>query len=330
MTGEEELTLERQRRYLMAFGSQSNAYFHFQPGFRYFHLPGRGFVSYHLQAGLGGAVPMVFVKPLCADGDLGPLLEAFLDGRRRAAVFLGMDLPTAEVLGGLGFTVNEFGTEFTLAIQDFTVRGRAMKHLRTVLHTGEKGVEVKEQHPREVPLEDRRRLSDAWLQEQRVKGRELRFLTRPPSFEAEWGVRHFFCYKEGRLVGFVVFDPFFRAGRCLGYCANLLRCEPGLRPAGVLDFAILTALAAFKAEGLEELALGVAPLHGLEAHPGDDRLLRVAGQMLYRWGGCLYNFRDLAFHKTRYRAPGRKLYFCARGLGRLASLGLSLRATQVL
>ena len=318
------------RRYFLEFGTEANAYFHFQPDLDYFVLPEVGFVSYHLQKWLGKQVPMVFVKPLCADADLGVLLAAFLDAHGPGAIFLGMDQAAAAVLGRLGFSVNEFGAEFTLPVQEFQVRGGTMKYLRTVLHAGAKGVEVKELLPSETPVAELQRISAAWLLSRRVRGRELRFLTRPPEFGPAWGVRRFYCFKEGRLVGFVFFDPSFRAGRCIGYCANILRQEPGLKPPGILDFAILTALRTFKAEGIERLSLGIAPLHDLREHPGEDRLLRFCGQRLYHWGGWLYNFRELAFHKTRYRAEPRKLYFCKRGPGLLATVAMGLRATQLL
>ena len=323
------LTPDLQKRYLLEYGSQTNAYFHFQEGLHYYHLPEIGFLSYHLQASLRGRVPMVFVKPICSDADLPRLLGAFVAEQRAPAIFMGMDEAAASVLEGLGFSVNEFGVEFNIPIQEHRVRGRAMKHLRSVLHSGSKGVEVKELPSGEVPLEDLLRISGGWLKSQRVKNRELRFLTRPPDFGEEWKVRKFYCFKDGRPVGFVFFDPFFQGGRCIGYCANILRCEKGLRPPGILDFAILTALGKFREEGLQVLALGVSPLHDVRRRSGDDPMLRIGAQALYRWGGFLYNFRELAFHKSRYRGETRKLYFCKRGLGTLAAFTLSLRATNV-
>jgi lysylphosphatidylglycerol synthetase-like protein (DUF2156 family) len=328
--GDAPLTLAMRRQYLLAYGAQANAYFHCQACLDYFHLPEIGFVSYYPQRGWFGFVPIVFAKPLCADVHLGLLLEAFLATQGHRAIFMGMDERTAAVLVGLGFTVNEFGAEINIPIQDYHVRGRAMKYLRTVLHNGTKGVSVRELPDGAVPVAELERISSGWLRQHRIKNRELRFLTRPPEFGPEWEVRKFYCFKDDRLVGFVFFDPFFRDGRCLGYCANILRCEPGLRPPGILDFAILTAMAKFREEGLETLSLGVCPLHGLERHPGEDRLLRLSGQQVYRWGSCLYNFKELAFHKSRFHGQARKLYFCKRGLGVLASLGLSLRATNIL
>jgi len=319
------------RPYLLEFGSHSNAYFHCQEGFRRFLLPGTGLVSFHERRGLwGGSVPMVFVNPLCAEGDLPVLLGAFLERHGPAAVFMGVAGATARALGDQGFTVNEFGVEYGLPVGTYAIRGREMRHLRYVRNHGARGVTVRELDPGREPWEEARALSARWLKEKRVAGRELRFLTRPPSFDEAWGVRRFYCFLDGRLVGFVFFDPFFRAGRCIGYCANILRSEPGLRPHGVLDFAILTALERFREEGLEELALGICPLHGLERCPGEDPLLRLCGRALYRYGGFLYNFRELAFHKGLFLGEARKVYFCTRGLGRLTTLALSLRATNLL
>jgi lysylphosphatidylglycerol synthetase-like protein (DUF2156 family) len=317
------------RRYVLEFGSQSNAYFHFQEGLRQFHLPDTGFLSYHLETSWGRPVPMVFLKPLCAEADLPRLLGAFLR-EYGPAIFMGVDARTASVLGDLGLSVNEFGVEFTLPLQTHAVAGRGMRHLRTIRHLGTRGVEVQELTPDQVCLDEVLRLSARWLQGRRVAGRELRFLTRPPDFAEDLGVRRFYCFKDGRLVGFVFFDPYFKAGRCIGYCANILRGEPGLRPSGILDYAVLQAMDRFRAEGIQELALGISPLHDLRPCPGEDRLLRYCGKALYHWGGALYNFRELAFHKSRYRGQATKLYFCKRGLGLLAAVGLSLRATNVL
>jgi len=324
------MTPEARRSYLLEYGSQSNAYFHNQEDLRYFHLEGVGFVSYHLQRGWGRPVPLVFLKPLCADGQLRHLLAAFLAELGPRAVFMGMDAQAASVLGELGFSVNEFGVEFTVPVQTHRVEGRAMRHLRSVRNYASRGVEVKELAQAQAPLEETRRVSDQWLGQRRVSRRELRFLTRPPQFGEDWGVRKFYAFKEGKLVGFVFFDPFFRGGRCIGYCANILRCIPDPRPPGILDFVILQAMARFREEGIQSLALGVAPLHGLEPCPGEDRLLRWCGQALYRWGGPLYNFRDLAYHKSLYRGQAQKVYFCKRGIGILATFLLSLRATNVL
>ena len=324
------LDLEARRRYFLAHGAESNAYFHFQEGLQYFHRPGVGFLSYYPQPAFGGRVPVVFLKPVCADRHLPELLQAFLATWPGPAMFMGMDAACAHLLGTMGFSVNEFGVEFNIPIQEHRIHGRAMRHLRTVLHHGARGVTVRELPAEAVPVADQQAISDAWLRSHRIHQRELRFLTRPPRFGPEWQVRKFFCFKDGRLVGFVFFDPFFRDGRCLGYCANILRCLPGLRPTGVVDFAILTALNQFREEGLETLALGVCPLHDLGRHPGEDRLLRIGGQQVYRWGSFLYNFKELAFHKSRFHGQARKLYFCKRGLGVMASLGLGLRATNVL
>jgi lysylphosphatidylglycerol synthetase-like protein (DUF2156 family) len=318
------------RDYLLAYGSQSNAWFHLQEGLSDFHLPGVGWVSFHLQAGLRRPVAMVFVKPLCADSALPALLDAFLAAHGPAAIFLGMDAATAALLGERGFSVNAFGVEFSVDLPGYSLAGRAMKHLRNVRHNGAKGVEVLELADDDVDREELRRISEEWLGRRRVRDRELRFLTRPPDFGPAWGIRKFYCFKDGQLVGFVFFDPFFRAGRCIGYCANILRCRPGLRPPGILDYAVLTALQRFRAEGIEQLALGIAPLHGLRPCPGEDRLLRLCGQLLYRWGGALYNFRELAFHKSRFRGQSRPVYFCKREVGRAACVALSLRATRVL
>lgn len=319
------------QKYLTQFGDQPNSYFHLQAGVNHFSVPGVGFLTYFSQWVLTARTHIVFARPVCSDSDVGPLLDAFMSQVKGRFIFAGMDAATAELLRVRGFCVNEFGVDFTIPLSGYVVQGKEMKYLRTVLNNAKKGVEIRELRWDEVDGAAVERISNAWRGTKAVKKRELKLLTRPPQFRDEWAVRKFFCFKDGRVVGFVFFDPFFKDGRTIGYTANILRSEPDVKPRGILDFCILTAMDKFREEGVELVSLGCAPLHDIQPHAHERPRLRQILQFAHERGNALYSFKDLAFHKTRYRARETKLYGCVgRDSNDFLTVWAALRATNTL
>jgi lysylphosphatidylglycerol synthetase-like protein (DUF2156 family) len=316
----------------MQHGSSTSAYFNLQPGVEYFDVPGVGFLSYFTYEGLLGREHLVFTNPVCSDQNLGLLIDAFLREEGGDPVFVGVDPAGARVLESRGYSVNQMGVEFNVPVQTFKVTGRGMKHLRSVQHYAERGVTVSELPWSEVDASEVSRISSAWLGKKAVKTREIKLLSRPPEWEDAWGVRKFYVFVEGRLVGFVFFDPFFRDGRIVGYCANILRSLPDVQPRGVLDFAILEAIKVFRQEGIETLALGLAPCYDVQSHLNERVILRRLLQLLFRRGSFLYSFQELAFHKTRWRGAEQRVYAClrgTRGVSDLRAAMLALRSMNV-
>jgi lysylphosphatidylglycerol synthetase-like protein (DUF2156 family) len=323
-------TVHERQNYLLQHGVRPDAYFNLQQGVSHFDLPGVGFVTYYAQRGLLSEIPIIFTRPVCASEHLQRLIEAFLHKRGPRAFFIGMDHETALVLGRLGFAVNMMGVEFNIPLADYSIGGSRMKYLRTVLNNATKGIEARELRWSDVDRREVERISMAWLRGKRVSSRELRLLTRPPEFGDAWEVRKFYCFKHGRMIGYVFFDPFFRDGKVVGYTANILRSEPNLKPRGTLDFTLLTALKTFQRERVETLSLGIAPLHNLRPVSGEAVALRKMLELMYNRMGFLYNFRELAFHKTRYRGTESTVYCCKRGPSALEAAVITLRATNVI
>ncbi len=318
------------RELLRQHGAFSSAYFTLQPGVRHCVLPGVGYLAYHQDRWLGLDTAFVFTRPVCADTDLPRVLTHFFERHPGRVVFGGVDRPTADALLRWGFRRTEFGTEFVIPLESFSLRGRRTRYLRWAANLGRKGVVVREQRWDEVDQNAVRALSDAWLASKVVAGRELRLMTRPPHFGDEPGVRKLYAYRGDELVAFAHFDPYYRAGELVGYCANILRRKPGSHPSAVLDFTILQAIERFRSEGVPELSLGTAPCHGVQPCEHDLPALHRAYRLLYRHGGFLYSFAGLGFHKTRYPAQQRKVYACMRPRGRWwASLAI-LRSVGVI
>lgn len=329
--GHPRLAPELSQDLLMAHGRQSSSYFSLQPDCRHFHRPDLGFVSYTPVRTFWGVTNVVNTNPVAAPGRMAALASAFEAAVPGSSLYVGVDAKAATCLAGMGHRTTMMGTEFVVDLDDFTLAGRAMKQLRHASNLDRReNVRVVEMNPSPCVMAEARGISRRWRRSKLVKDRELRLLTRPPVFAAEWGVRRFFVYHRGRMAGYVFFDPYYDNGRIKGYCANILRSDPRVTVAGLLDYVILRAMAVFREEGVGELSLGIAPLHGVREAAGEQRLLRHTAQRLYEHGNQLYAFKALAYHKSRYRAREQPWYLCARQLSTPAIAWVLLRGTGVL
>jgi lysylphosphatidylglycerol synthetase-like protein (DUF2156 family) len=268
---------------------------------------------------------------LAANQDMSALLEGFEKNVPGRSLFVGVDRAMAQALAGRGYDATMMGTEFSIATASFSVRGRAMKQLRHARNLHRRcNVRVEEETAGAVSRPEVEAISQSWRQNKAVKQRELGLLTRPPVFDDEWGVRKFYGFVDGQLAAYVFFDPYFQEGKLQGYCANILRASPETNRLGVLDHIMLKAIEQFRSEGVEEVSLGIAPLHGVRPVPGDRAGLRWAEQGLYRYGNRLYAFEPLAYHKTRYRGRESPWFVCARDISSVRVVATLLKGTGLI
>lgn len=316
---------------LKQWGEQSSAYFMRQSGVAYFTGREGGVISYLRQPTPFGAIRIVMTNPLCPERALAEFLREFEQSTRDRILYAGVCPRVAEVLARQGWQCNVMGTEFSVDLSRFTLQGRDKKQLRHAANLGDRfDLRVVEERFSAPLAAASEQLSQRWRAQKRCSGRELRLLTRPPRFEDEWLVRRFFAYQGDTLLGYIFFDPCFRGGRIDGYCANILRTEPQVQPAGLLDHILLTAIRTFQQEGHSRLSLGISPLHGLHAWPGERRDIRRLCEWIYRHGNGLYAFRNLAYHKSRYRGTETPWLLCTRGVSLMAASWALLRGTAVL
>lgn len=314
-----------------AFGSQSSSYFALQPACVHFQGQRQGLVPYVPVNVLGKRVNVVPTRPLAAEGDMVNLLQEFEQNLPGQPLYVGVDYDTVRALGPLGYDATMMGTEFSVDLATFSVRGKSMKQLRHARNLHRRcPVVVREVAGDKVDWCEVERISAAWRQNKAVKQRELGLLTRPPVFADEWGVRKFYAYIGDTLAGYVFFDPYFKDGQLVGYCANILRAAPEMNRLGLLDHIMLSAMATFRAEGVKEISLGIAPLHGVRRFDGDRSALRWIQRYLYRYGNSLYAFAPLAYHKSRYRGREAPWFVCSRGTGSLQVVATLLKGTGLL
>ncbi len=309
-TGDDPLV----QRFISLWGQQSSSYFGYQKSCQFFIHKTLGCIAFAQRRVFGKTINVTPTSPYCSPQNIAALAREFEASTNNPALYLGVDAETCRALESDGYTFSQLGREFQTPLKDFKVEGKQMKYLRWAANLAKRGFEVREQPWPEVDQKRVLEISETWRKQKRFSYRELAMLTRPPVFSDEWQVRKFYCYLEGKLVGYVFFDPYFRAGKVVGYCANILRSDPKVRPHGFLDLVILEATKLFREEGLESVSLGMAPLYNVQAEDGDISSVRKTARFIYNHGSFFYAFQALAYHKQRYRMQETPWYICYRGL----------------
>ena len=321
---------ERLRDALIRHGSQSSAYFTVQAGLTH-HFVNDGCFSYAPVRTPFGTINLSCTNPLVPQQAFEQTLVQAqqLPG---TPVLLGVTAEVAKAAARLGWTVNHMGMEHAIDLRTFDLAGKEKKQLRHAANLSRRlpVTVVEHTHVPHIP-DSVDSISEAWRQTKRIQARELRLLTRPPVFKAEWGVRKFYCHHaDGRLLGFIFFDHWFENGTISGYCANILRSDPEWAKHPVLDYTLLHAIDIFRKEGIRRLSLGIAPLDQLRPCPNQSAMLFRVGQLMHRYGNRFYAFQALAYHKSRYRGNLEPWYVCTPSKNALKVTWGVLKGTGIL
>lgn len=315
-----QLTLEQKWNllspHLTQHGREALSYATLQAGMEYF-VHDRGYLSFTT------ALHPVFARkpkrivladPVCAAEDLRTLIMDFLKVHP-AAVFGVVSESCARLLRELGFKVNCVGYEPELDIQSYNTQGnwKELDMIKRARNEAKReGITIREVKIEDIPVDQLQALSSRWIQGKKVSDREIRVYARPAVYATEPGVRKFVAFdREGTAIGYVFYDPIHSGGRVNGYSANTVRCDE--QRYGRLATAIhMTAMDIFKAEGVETLNLCLCPFTGLEKGSfHDDLMTKWFFQLSEKYGGELYNFKGLNFHKSKYRGREKPLYYAS-------------------
>jgi len=296
---------------LHRYGNSSLSYSLKQPGLEFFGDGEHGLIAYRKQ---WGSV-IVLGEPLCARSQTSKLVSDFL-GEFPKPLFAQVERATVQILHEMGFSITPAGVDAVLDVHSFSTAGKRMEDLRRhQTRAVSEGVEIQEMVDTVGLRRELHHISSFWIQTKKVHTRELEFLIRPLSLEPELGTRIFVATQNERMIGFVVFDPFYNDENIVGYTASILRALPNA-PTGTLDAITLNALEAFRSEGIRELSLGVSPFWHMDDHRCDFNRLAMP---LY--GACRFlsrfpwqpivNTSGLCFHKSRYRPIERAVYMAS-------------------
>jgi nucleoside-diphosphate-sugar epimerase len=295
---------------------------------------GRGVLAYSSTVGDGVSLPIsrdegfvacavkgrtaaMIGDPVCAPEHFGSAVEAFFGyctshSYRPAAVQVSR--PVADALARHEGHCNRMGDEAVIDLPLFEAslpggRWQKLRRFRNTARAG--GITVRECSYGDVSSATADEVSRAWLAT-KLNERELAFLTRPLPLQDEPDVRKFFAFRGEELVGLVVFDPLYEAGRLIGYYADVERYKRS--PNGIHGLILLEAIRVFREEGHQVLSLGLAPLFHLEEedHPSASASTRDLFRRIRDEVAPVYNFRGASQHKTCYNPRWEPTYFYAQ------------------
>lgn len=303
--------------FLRQHGREALSYATIQDGLEYFIDDELGYVAFT------SVIHPVFARktkrivlsdPVCSRENLPKLLGKFLE-QNPQAVFVVVSEHCAEVLRSLAFKVNCVGPEPEIPIQTYNTKGnwKELDMIKRARNEAKReGYVIREERIEDVPKEKLNAVSSQWMGNKILNDREIWIYARRPVLETEEDVRKFIAYdKNGNIIGFVFYDPMYRDGQVFGYSANTSRCNE--TKYGRLATAIhMEAVDIFKTEGKEILNLCLAPFVRLELGKyNDDLISKLFFVLSEKYGNDIYNFKGLAFHKSKYRVKEKPLYFAS-------------------
>jgi lysylphosphatidylglycerol synthetase-like protein (DUF2156 family) len=254
--------------------------------------------EYFTAAGVDGLVPyraigrrywVQLAGPCAADEDRGQLWQRFLESAelsRRRVIALQLHTDDAQRAAGSGWTVNQFGTSYSIDLADFTLQGKKFVKTRNMVgRSRREGVTVAEagaDHSADADLAaELEHIDRTWLRDKGWHVRELEFLVGQRGGRFQQSRRLFVARWKGSVVGYVSYSPVF--GDRPGWLYDLTRRRPDAPP-GVIEHIFLEAAQHLAADGAAWMHLGLTPFVGLDsehdlgaANPMLDKLMRWIG-----------------------------------------------------
>lgn len=297
-----------------------------QPGLRHFG-DARGFLSF---TKVGGTA-FVLADPIAPFELWGDLIDRFV-ARERDVGFWQASRRLADLLSGKGFMVNEFGCVTALDLRSYSFAGPDRRSFRTARNRMQaSGRTIREVSLGEVGPAKLEAISDGWRKTKVTARRELSFLVRPIVLADEPGVRKFILFgNDGEPEAFAFFDPVCSGGRVTGYLSATRRWLPSADPLSA--YALVgAAIERFKAEGIEQLHLGLSPFARVKKSGYEHKnwLTKRAFRFLYTnrlANRFVYPAQSLARHKASYGGHEELSYYAFNTLPSLPRLLKVLRA----
>ena len=317
---------------LAVHGENPSAFLTMNEGVQHFTEPGLdGYVAY---VDAGRRSRFQICGPCAAPDQAGALQDAFLDASRqdrRRVVAVQLEQGEAGLLAQRGFVVNQIGSSYSVDLEAFTLRGKHFVKLRNkVSRAARAGVEV-----REVPADDLEllarldRVDSSWLRSKGSHTKELRYLVGERKGPLSRQRRCFAALHEGRVVGYITYSPVY--GSRAGWMHDLSRRTDDAVP-GTMELVNVTAIDAFRAEGVRWLHFGHTPFTGLDPAQELSGHSAVAGwlvKQLAARGEAIYPAATQLAYKEKW-APQVSCadYIAFQGRVRLSAVWSLLRLTR--
>jgi lysylphosphatidylglycerol synthetase-like protein (DUF2156 family) len=258
----------------------------FDQGLEYFGNDD-GFLAYKMV----GSTALVLADPVSPLENREALIRAFVQTKSDVC-FCQASRATAKLLAGMGFKVNEMGTDTRIELTNYKRRilRRALKRV------ADNGYAIRECTAASIVIDEIKAVSERWRQTRTYKGREVGFLNRSIVLGDEVDVRKFFAFdRDDNLVAFSFYDPIYQDGRVVGYSTSFKRRIPEADP--LICSAILqSAIDTFRQEGRTWLHLGLSPMADIE-----DKEFKHSAFISFNFG---HSFRCPLFNRFIYPLQG--------------------------
>ncbi len=279
-----------------------------QPGMRVFRVDGTdAFIAW--TSGFGTAI--VLGDPVGSTDDVATVVDAFVASYSNAVFFQTSAAFSSMLRSRHNYRATPIGIEPTIDLASWQPRGRRKQAIRTARNSARaRGIVVVEDNAFDVHS-----VGDAWLRTRRR--RTLRFLV-PPIDHRPLGARTFVAMDGDEPLGFVTFDALRVDGVVVGYTPSVSLASARFRQ-GLWYVVVAAAIDVFRAEGVNHLNLGLAPLAKetfnveIAGHVSDAPLLRLAFRVLRDIGGAIYNFKGIEHAKGRFDGAPSLSWLCHRG-----------------
>jgi phosphatidylglycerol lysyltransferase len=209
----------------------------------------------------------------------------------------------------LGLTLLKLGEEGRVPLESFSLEGGARKDLRyTHRRLAKEGCTFEVAPPDRVPplLPDLKAVSDAWLEEKKVREKGFSLGRFDPGYLLRFPAA--LVRREGRIIAFANVWPGADAEEV---SIDLMRHLPDA-PRGVMEFLFIEIMLWGKAQGYRWFNLGMAPLSGIEDRALAPTWNRI-GAFVFRHGEHFYNFQGLRSYKQKFDPVWEPRYLASPG-----------------
>ena len=269
---------------LQRFGDHSSAFLTFNTEMLHYLSSATGGLVAYRDAGRRHTIQLC--GPFAQAEDRVELLREFRcwsRGRHRKLTAIQLRRDDAEVYAAEGFLVNQIGSSYSIAAEQFSLRGRRFRGVRNhVSRARRMDVSVDEVRP---GVERGRALEGVdreWLATKGRHAAEFAFMIGERGGRGDDYRRIFVARHGGRAVAYVSWAPVY--GGRPGWLYDLTRRRPSA-PDGAIELIVASALETFFSEGAGWIHLGLTPFACVSAeHEMARATSRILGRMIRRSG----------------------------------------------
>lgn len=288
-----------------------------------------GYVAYAQKSGRTIALG----DPVAAAADAPAFVGAFIE-RFGNPAFVQVSATTTAFLAGFGYRATVIGVDSAIRLPHRSFAGKANEHIRYATNVlNKKGFRINDTPWSPVTRAMIETVSAEWRKGRPLKKREMAFLNRGLDDFDDPAQRVLVLHApEGALAAFIVFDPLYENGSLVGYVIAMNR-----RLATAPTYADLALtrhpVDTFRAEGLQELRLGLSPLVPFANQHRPGRLIKGIFALARRSDLVNRNYlntQGIAVFKRRFHSVEEPLFFCARAGTGVLDLIAALRLSKLL